>query len=53
VFTAPFIGPLNKAHFAENMETLHLDYVFPDMQARIYHVRVDPLEPNRVWLTTR
>ncbi len=24
-----------------------------EMQARIHHIRVDPLEPNRVWFTSR
>jgi hypothetical protein len=35
------------------MQTLSLDDVFPDMSPRIYHLRVDPLQPNRVWFTTR
>lgn len=52
-FTAPFIGPLGPADFASTMETLNLDEVFPDLQPRVYHMRVDPLEPNRVWFTTR
>eukprot|EP00879_Flechtneria_rotunda_P000206 GHRR01000279.1.p1 GENE.GHRR01000279.1~~GHRR01000279.1.p1 ORF type:complete len:362 (+),score=75.18 GHRR01000279.1:203-1288(+) len=52
-FTAPFIGPLNKEDFAQTQETLELESVFPDLAPRIYHMRVDPLEPNRVWFTTR
>lgn len=52
-FSAPFIGPLNKEDFAKTMETLSLDSVFPDLAPRIYHIRVDPLQPNRVWFTTR
>jgi hypothetical protein len=52
-FTAPFIGPLNKDDFASTMKTLSLDEVFPDMAPRIYHIRVDPLQHNRVWFTTR
>eukprot|EP00878_Enallax_costatus_P012594 GHUV01013153.1.p1 GENE.GHUV01013153.1~~GHUV01013153.1.p1 ORF type:complete len:352 (+),score=80.90 GHUV01013153.1:233-1288(+) len=52
-FTAPFIGPLNRDDFAQTMETLSLDEVFPDMAPRIYHIRVDPLQHNRVWFTTR
>lgn len=39
--------------FAKTMKTLALDDVFPDMSPRIYHLRVDPLQPNRVWFTTR
>jgi hypothetical protein len=35
------------------MDTLSLDEVFPDMAPRIYHIRVDPLQHNRVWFTTR
>lgn len=52
-FSAPFIGPLNRDDFASTMETMKLDDVFPDMSPRIYHIRVDPLQPNRVWFTTR
>ncbi|KAI8466288.1 MAG: hypothetical protein J3K34DRAFT_434302 [Monoraphidium minutum] len=52
-FSAPFIGPLGKKAFASTMEELGLEQAFPDLQPRIYDVRVDPLEPNRVWLTTR
>eukprot|EP00775_Hariotina_reticulata_P004521 gene4521-4773_t len=52
-FTAPFIGPLNQKEFAKTMDTLKLDEVFPDLAPRIYHLRVDPLQPNRVWFTTR
>jgi hypothetical protein len=39
--------------FAKTMETLNLDEPFPDLAPRIYHVRVDPLQTNRLWLTTR
>ncbi len=35
------------------MESLELHKGFPDMAARFYHLRVDPLEPHRVWLTSR
>lgn len=52
-FSAPFVGPLSADAFAKTMETLKLDDVFPDMSPRIYHIRVDPLQPNRVWFTTR
>lgn len=53
MFTAPFIGPMDREGFIQTMETLDLDSVIPDMQARIHHMRVDPLEPNRVWFTSR
>lgn len=52
-FSAPFVGPLPSEGFAKTMKTLSLDDVFPDMSPRIYHMRVDPLQPNRVWFTTR
>lgn len=52
-FSAPFIGPLPPQDFAKTMDMLALDDVFPDMSPRTYHVRVDPLQPNRVWFTTR
>jgi hypothetical protein len=39
--------------FASTMETLNLDEPFPDLAPRVYHIRVDPLQPNRVWFTTR
>ncbi|WIA33949.1 hypothetical protein OEZ86_007044 [Tetradesmus obliquus] len=52
-FSAPFIGPLGKVDFANTMEQLNLDEPFPDLAPRVYHVRVDPLNPNRVWFTTR
>jgi hypothetical protein len=52
-FSAPFVGPLPSQGFAKTMSTLDLDNVFPDMSPRIYHFRVDPLQPNRVWFTTR
>ncbi|KAF6255308.1 hypothetical protein COO60DRAFT_1536079 [Scenedesmus sp. NREL 46B-D3] len=52
-FSAPFIGPLGRKDFAATMDSLNLDEPFPDLAPRIYHVRVDPLQPNRVWFTTR
>lgn len=52
-FSAPFVGPLPPESFAKTMKTLSLDDVFPDMSPRVYHMRVDPLQPNRVWFTTR
>lgn len=52
-FTAPFVGPLNREQFRNTLETLALEEAFPDLQPRLYHFRVDPFEPNRVWFTTR
>ena len=35
------------------MESLELLRGFPDLAPRFHHLRVDPLQPNRVWLTSR
>jgi hypothetical protein len=35
------------------MESLELEKGFPDLNPRFHHIRVDPLEPGRVWATSR
>jgi hypothetical protein len=51
VFQFPVVGPLTKGEYIAAVSNFNLGEMFPDYQAGIYDMRVDPLMPNRVWYT--
>ena len=54
-FAGPVVGPINKEQYLKAVEAA-LDNIydaFPELKAQYYDFRVDPLEPNRVWYTSR
>ncbi|CAD7704102.1 unnamed protein product [Ostreobium quekettii] len=52
-FNAPVVGPLSYAEFTTAFKGFGLTEAFPDLQPCIYHFRVDPYQPGRVWFTSR
>lgn len=52
-FLFPVVGPLTKADFVEAFAQFKVREAFPTSQAGFHHFHVDPLEPNRIWCTTR
>jgi hypothetical protein len=50
VFCAPVIGPLGKDEFLAAFSSFKLQEGFPDASANFHYFRVDPFQPNRVWL---
>lgn len=52
-FVAPVVGPLDKATFLNAIGSFEVEEAFPDYNPQYHDFRVDPFEPNRVWLTAR
>mmetsp|Transcript_22519 Transcript_22519/g.47668 ORF Transcript_22519/g.47668 Transcript_22519/m.47668 type:complete len:321 (+) Transcript_22519:710-1672(+) len=52
-FLFPVVGPLTKAQFLEAFTNFRVRDAFPTASANFYNFRVDPLEPNRIWMMTR
>jgi hypothetical protein len=52
-FVAPVVGPLKKEAFVSAFQSFDVLTAFPDMRFQYHHFRVDPLEPCRVWFTSR
>jgi len=53
VFHGSCTGPYTKEQFVPLFWGQQLGQKFPDKNAQWYDFRVDPLEPNRVWMTCR
>merc|ERR1719433_602977 len=49
----PVVGPLSKEAFLKAVGGFDFTGAFPDANPEFHHFRVDPFEPNRVWLTAR
>lgn len=52
-FFGPVVGPLTKAEYLEAVGGFNIYEAFPDLSPRLYDFRTDPLEPGRVWYTSR
>jgi len=52
-FLFPVVGPLTKAQFVEAFTKFKVREAFPTASANFYNFRVDPLEPNRIWMMSR
>lgn len=52
-FMGPVVGPLSKAAFLKAVGGFDFSSAFPDASPEWHHFRVDPFEPNRVWMTAR
>ena len=52
-FCAPFVGPLKKQAYVDAVAGFDIKVAFPDSDARLYNIHVDPFLPNRVWYMTR
>lgn len=53
VFMGPVVGPLTKAQYLKAVGGFDFSEAFPDANPEWHHFRVDPFEPNRVWMTAR
>lgn len=52
-FLFPVVGPLTKRQFVEAFSDFKTREAFPTSSANFYNFRVDPLEPNRIWMMSR
>lgn len=52
-FVAPVVGPLGKDEFLKAFASFDLGAAFPDSQAGIHHLRVDPFLPSRVFYSAQ
>jgi len=52
-FLFPVVGPLTKTAFIEAFTKFKVREAFPTAAANYYNFRVDPLEPNRIWMLSR
>jgi len=54
-FAGPVVGPINKEQYLKAVEAAldNIYLAFPELRAQYYDFRVDPIEPNRVWYTSR
>jgi len=52
-FMGPVVGPLSKEAFLKAVGGFDFSSAFPDANPEWHHFRVDPFEPNRVWMTAR
>jgi len=52
-FLFPVVGPLTKTQFLEAFTKFKVREAFPTAAANFYNFRVDPLEPNRIWMMSR
>jgi len=52
-FLFPVVGPLTKEQFVKAFMDFEVRDAFPTSRANFYDFSVDPLEPNRVWCTSR
>lgn len=52
-FMGPVVGPLSKKGFLKAVGGFDFESAFPDANPEWHHFRVDPFEPNRVWMTAR
>lgn len=52
-FAGPVVGPLGKEQYLKAVGGFDFKSAFPDSNPEFHHFRVDPFEPNRVWMTAR
>ena len=52
-FLFPVVGPLTKAQFLEAFTNFKVREAFPTASANFYNFKIDPLEPNRIWMLSR
>ncbi len=52
-FLFPVVGPLTKAQFVEAFTNFKVREAFPTASANFYNFKIDPLEPNRIWMMSR
>lgn len=52
-FVFPVVGPLTKNQFVKAFSEFKIREAFPTSTANFYNFRVDPLEPNRIWMMSR
>mmetsp|Transcript_20557 Transcript_20557/g.44621 ORF Transcript_20557/g.44621 Transcript_20557/m.44621 type:complete len:327 (+) Transcript_20557:175-1155(+) len=52
-FLFPVVGPLTKTQFVEAFSQFKVREAFPTSSANFYNFKVDPLEPNRIWMMSR
>jgi len=52
-FLFPVVGPLTKSQFIEAFTNFNVQEAFPLASANFYNFRIDPLEPNRIWMLSR
>jgi len=52
-FLFPVVGPLTKHQFVKAFTDFQVRDAFPKSSANFYNFRIDPLEPNRIWMLSR
>jgi len=52
-FIFPVVGPLTKTQFVEAFTNFKVREAFPTASANFYNFKIDPLEPNRIWMLSR
>lgn len=52
-FLFPVVGPLTKTQFIEAFTNFKVRDAFPTSSANFYNFKIDPLEPNRIWMFSR
>lgn len=52
-FLFPVVGPLTKTQFVEAFSQFKVRQAFPTSSANFYNFKIDPLEPNRIWMMSR
>lgn len=53
VFQFPIVGPLSKSEYLKAVGGFKLTQSFPDFSPGFHNFYVDPVQPNRVWYTSR
>lgn len=53
VFQFPVVGPLSKEQYLKAVGGFKLTDSFPDFSPGFHNFQVDPVQPNRVWYTSR
>lgn len=52
-FRGPVVGPLGRDEYLAAAGSVDFAGAFPDATPEWHHFRIDPFEPNRVWMTAR
>jgi hypothetical protein len=52
-FQFPVVGPLTKSQYLKAVGGFRLTDAFPDYNPGFHNFHVDPVQPNRVWFTSR
>lgn len=52
-FQFPVVGPLSKSEYLKTVAGFKITTVFPDYFPGFHNFHVDPVQPNRVWYTSR